>query len=242
MPLPSEEVFVLKIRVKFAKRGSLKYVGHLDVLRYFQKLIRRAGIDIAYSEGFNPHQKLSFAQPLGVGMLSEGEYLDMEVNTTLSSAEAVKTMNEASVDDIEILSYRALKEGSKNAMASVAAADYLIEFREGYAPDNFDFYARFKEFLDSSESITVCKETEKSQKTIDLKEHIHGFSGDDKKLNICLSCGSVINIKPDFVMEEFFKFNGLELSKFTFIYTRMEVYGEEDGKFIPLMDFGEEIF
>ena len=89
----------MKIRIKFAKRGSLKFVGHLDTMRYFQKLIRRAGIDIAYSEGFNPHQKLSFAQPLGVGMLSEGEYVDIEVNSTFSSREAIKRMNDANVDD-----------------------------------------------------------------------------------------------------------------------------------------------
>ena len=61
----------MKIRIKFAKIGPVKYVGHLDMLRYFQKLMRRAGIDITYSEGFNPHQKMSFAAPLGVGVAGQ---------------------------------------------------------------------------------------------------------------------------------------------------------------------------
>ena len=54
----------MKVRVKFSKYGPVKFIGHLDVMRYFQKAIRRAEIDVAYSEGFSPHQKLSFAAPL----------------------------------------------------------------------------------------------------------------------------------------------------------------------------------
>lgn len=232
----------MKIRVKFAKRGSLKFVGHLDIMRYFQKLIRRAGIDIAYSEGFNPHQKLSFAQPLGVGMLSEGEYVDMEVNSTFSSEEAIKRMNEANVDDLEIISYRRLSDNAGNAMASVAAADYMVEFREGYRPDSFDFFNRFTSFFNLSNEITVLKETKKSQVEMDIKPFVYEYSGDSEKIILRLSCGSVTNIKPELVMEAFYRFLNLELSPFTFIYTRLEVYGlREDTGFIPLEEFGEDI-
>ena len=53
----------MKVRIKFSKYGALRFIGHLDVMRYFQKAIRRAEIDIAYSEGFSPHQIMSFASP-----------------------------------------------------------------------------------------------------------------------------------------------------------------------------------
>lgn len=85
-----EEVCALKIRIKFAKNGSMKFIGHLDIMRYFQKVMRRAEVDIAYSEGFSPHQIMSFAAPLGVGLTSRGEYLDIEVHSTDSSAEMLK--------------------------------------------------------------------------------------------------------------------------------------------------------
>ena len=75
----------MKIRIKFAKRGPMKFISHLDVMRYFQKVIKRADIDICYSEGFNPHQIMSFAAPLGVGITSEAEYLDISVNSTEST-------------------------------------------------------------------------------------------------------------------------------------------------------------
>ncbi|MEG0566064.1 MAG: TIGR03936 family radical SAM-associated protein, partial [Hungatella sp.] len=63
----------MKIRIKFSKLGAMKFVGHLDLLRYFQKAMRRAEVDICYSEGFSPHQVMSFAAPLGVGLTGTGE-------------------------------------------------------------------------------------------------------------------------------------------------------------------------
>lgn len=67
----------------------MKFIGHLDVMRYFQKAMRRAGIDIAYSEGMSPHMIMSFAQPLGVGLTSDGEYMDVELRTPIASDEAI---------------------------------------------------------------------------------------------------------------------------------------------------------
>ena len=84
----------MKVRIKFAKSGAMRFIGHLDVMRFFQKAIRRAGIDVAYSEGFSPHQIMSFAAPLGVGLTSNGEYLDIEVRSH-AGAEDMKRRLEA---------------------------------------------------------------------------------------------------------------------------------------------------
>ncbi len=65
-------------RIKFAKYGVVRYIGHLDVMRYFQKAIRRSGLPVVYSQGFSPHQLMSFALPLGVGVTSDGEYMEVE--------------------------------------------------------------------------------------------------------------------------------------------------------------------
>ena len=79
----------MRLRIKFRKYGPVRFIGHLDVMRFFQKAIRRAGIDVAYSGGFSPHQIMSFAAPLGVGLTSEGEYVDLQVNSCTSSKAAV---------------------------------------------------------------------------------------------------------------------------------------------------------
>ena len=63
-----EEVSALKVRIKFRKYGVMKFIGHLDVMRYFQKAMRRADIPIAFTGGYSPHMIMSFAQPLGIGI------------------------------------------------------------------------------------------------------------------------------------------------------------------------------
>ena len=77
----------MKARIKFKKYGALRFIGHLDVMRFFQKAIRRAHIPIAYTGGYSPHMIMSFANPLGIGITSEGEYFDIELKESISSAE-----------------------------------------------------------------------------------------------------------------------------------------------------------
>ena len=127
----------MKVRIKFAKYSVVKFIGHLDVMRYFQKAIRRAQIDIAYSAGFNPHQIMSFAAPLGVGLTSDGEYVDIEVNSMNSKEELMTALNAQmnegfAVTGIEVLRDQLPNQKKETAMAQVAAADYLISLKEGY--------------------------------------------------------------------------------------------------------------
>ena len=243
----------MKIRIKFAKYGTLKFIGHLDVMRFFQKAIRRAGIDIKYSEGFSPHQIMSFAAPLGVGMESMGEYLDIEVNS-ITSVEDMKTaLNKTMVDGIEVLSVKILPDSSKNAMASVAAAAYAISYKEGSFPIEdmpqklTDFYAK--------ESIVVTKKTKKSTMDMDLKPgifelrmdktlnipsdtvavdgktlNIQGMIGDagDKKLMsaiyMLVDASSSGNIKPSMVLDAFCAYCNVELEPYSCQITRLDTY------------------
>ena len=71
----------MKVRFKFAKYGPIRFVGHLDLMRYFEKVTRRANIDVAMTEGFSPHQILSFANPLSLGITSDAEYVDFELKS-----------------------------------------------------------------------------------------------------------------------------------------------------------------
>ena len=128
----------MKVRIKFSKEGPVKFIGHLDIMRYFQKAIRRADIDIAYSMGFNPHQIMSFASPLSVGHESSGEYFDIELNSMTDTEDIKNRLNEVMTDGIKIIKVAALDEGEGNAMASVAAADYLVRFSDKVTlPDDF---------------------------------------------------------------------------------------------------------
>ena len=108
----------MKIRIKFAKTGVMKFVGHLDVMRYFQKAIRRAELPIAYSEGFSPHMLLSFASPLGVGISSTGEYFDMVLAEDMKTDEIVKRLNATMVEGMEVISARHVPDGKASQCLS----------------------------------------------------------------------------------------------------------------------------
>ena len=120
----------MKIRIKFEKDGVMRYIGHLDIMRYFQKAIRRAEIDIKYSTGFSPHQIMSFAAPLGVGHISYGEYFDIEVNSHNGKQDMIERLNAAMVPGIRITNVVELPDNAGNAMATVAAARYKVELKK----------------------------------------------------------------------------------------------------------------
>lgn len=87
----------MKARLRFNKMGSMMYIGHLDLMRYFQKLFRRCGLDVSYSKGFNPHQIMSFASPLGLGLTSIGEYLDLSLEPLIIMDLTVKNQEKQAI-------------------------------------------------------------------------------------------------------------------------------------------------
>lgn len=235
----------MKIRMKFKKQGALKFVGHLDILRYFQKVMRRADVDICYSEGFSPHQIMSFAAPLGVGLISNGEYVDIEVNSTKDSKTMIQQINSANAEGLEVISYRKLQDSTKNAMAMVAAADYKVWFKEGCVPpDTDEFFRRFEEFT-ARDTIEIVKKTKKGEKAMDLKPYLYEISVNDGVIFMKLASGSTANIKPELVLETFYESIGETYPLFAFQVEREEVYGDEGGetshKFISLEEYGVDI-
>ena len=236
----------MKIRIKFAKEGTMKFIGHLDVMRYFQKVMRRADVDIRYSEGFSPHQIMSFASPLGVGMESRGEYVDIEVLSTDSSKEMLRRINDVIGDEMEALSYRLLPDHAANAMSIVAAADYIVKFREEYAPEDWDAFAAGLETFLAQDEIMILKKTKKGEKEMNLRPLIYELCAKEgKQIRMKIATGSAANIKPDAVIRAYMESRGEELKDFALLITRMEVYGnrgtDEKMDLCPLEDFGEDI-
>jgi radical SAM-linked protein len=237
------EVYVLKVRIKFRKTGVVKFVGHLDLLRYFQKSMRRADIDIAYSEGFSPHQIMSFASPLGVGITSDGEYMDIEIRSFITTKEAMKRLNETMVEGIEVLSFKQLADNNKNAMSIVAAADYEVTFRENCAPVG-NWEEKVAAFF-GQEEIIVTKTTKKSTKDVDIKPLIHSITAKNGTVSMQVASGSFENLKPELVMQAFCEFIDFEPKEFALMIHRKELYAnigdEENIQLIALEEMGEDI-
>ncbi len=238
----------MKIRIKFSKQGTMKFIGHLDSMRYFQKAMRRADVDIRYSEGFSPHQIMSFAAPLGVGIESLGEYLDIEAVSLTSTNQLTDALNETMVEGVQILAARILPDTVKNAMASVAAASYQIHLKEGTfpIPDLQESAAAFY----AQAQIPYTKETKKSIIEVDLKQGIYEMHvGETKVLPDMMSAATVPcicmtvdasssgNIKPTVVFEKFCEFTGCKIPLSNIQVTRLETYtnSAREGEKIQLV-------
>lgn len=241
------EVSVLKVRIKFRKYGALRFIGHLDVMRYFQKVMRRAGIPIAFTGGYSPHMIMSFASPLGIGLESDGEYLDIELTEPISSVRTVQKMNEAGTDGIEVLSVRKISDEKKmTGMTILSASDYKI-IPERYCSVLFpDWQNKFTEFMNRKE-IKVVKQTKRSERELDIRPLIYKWHFEDSNIIVRVASGSSENLKPELILETFLKFHGLETynCRNLFQFRRLEMYADtgENGthKFVTLESMGEEI-
>lgn len=190
----------MRLRIKFKKYGPVRFIGHLDLMRFFQKAIRRAQIDVAYTEGFSPHQVMAFAAPLGVGLTSNGEYMDIEVNSITSCQDIMERLNRASVYGIEVISVKILPDTAGNAMASVAAAAYTVRFREGRAP-KVSIDTILPDFL-ARKQILFTRKTKKGLKEVDLRQGIYRLRTDSSEsVYMLVNASSGGNIKPIHVME-----------------------------------------
>ena len=213
----------MKVRIKFAKYGVMKFIGHLDMMRFFQKAIRRADIDVRYSEGFSPHQIMSFAAPLGVGIESFGEYLDIEVLSMDSTEAMQQALNAVMVEGVEILSVNVLPDQAKNAMASVAAASYQLAMKEGSFPID-DLAEKLQAFY-AQETIPYTKETKKSVVELDLKQGIYELGVNETgAVHMLVNASSSGNIKPTMIFEKFCQFAGCEIPASAIQVTRLEIY------------------
>lgn len=212
----------------------MKFIGHLDVMRYFQKAIRRAGIDIAYSAGFSPHQIMSFAAPLSVGFESQGEYFDIEMNSFTHEKDVKNRLNAVMAEGIEVLEVYVLPDQEGNAMASVAAASYLVSFRESVILPA-DWKKQLISFYEQ-EHIPVVKKTKKGEKEMDLKEGIFHLEIQDDSVYLLVDAGSGSNVKPGFVLETFFNSIGISLPDFGLMVRRLETYKRNNsGALVPLI-------
>lgn len=249
----------MKLRIRYSKHGRVRYIGHLDTQRYFQRVNRRAGLAVLYSGGFSPHQKMSFAMPLSVGYESDAEYFDLEVEHASSSAEVIEAMNREMAEGISVSKCVMLPDNCENAMASVRYADYLVTFKKGKEP-SFDIEKAVSLVKESSELI-ILKEVKKAKRSrknrdpgespeekteiilrngreyrpLDIRQNIHEIAVRDGGIFMRVSAGSRDNIKPEPVISAICEREGSILPELSLNVLRCELYSEG---FVSLLDHG----
>lgn len=215
-------------RVKFTKAEEIKFIGHLDIMRIFQRAIRRAKLPVAYSKGFNPHQLLSFASPLTLGMTSEGEYGDFEMTQKVNIELMIKRLNQELPDGMEVKEAVLLENGVAKAMASVEAAVYKAHLNYQITNQQIEDYLAQKEIL-------VLKKTKHNLKQENIREDIYKLEKkEENEVFLFLASGSKRNLKPELVIESLYTFLNIEYHKYTVVYTRVDLFHRVNDILIPL--------
>lgn len=165
----------MRVRVRFEKTGSTRFLGHLDVMRYFQKAFRRAELPIAFSEGYHPHPLLSFAQPLSLSFTGNGEYFDIELREYVDPDDIYKRLSEVMCEDLSINRVTVLPDYKPNekkitGMALITGAAYAISLADmpEILPEKLGGFFSEKEYK-------IEKTTKTGTRECNLREGVHAI-------------------------------------------------------------------
>ncbi len=189
--------------LKYSRDSRVKYISHLDFIRTFHRTVRRAGLLMSFSQGFNPHPVMTIAMPLSVGVTSDSEYIKIGFQEDYTESEIMEKLNLALPVGFEILAVRKT-EGKELDFAKLDRAIYNVELE--WNGNSFDA----EKFLDNKE-LKVMKKSKSGVKEADIRQYIHSFqvtSQRDNKMEItmCLSAGNNYNLKPDTVIDAMEKY------------------------------------
>ena len=183
-----------KLRLVFRRGQNVRYISHLDLLRTFTRAMRRSGLPVKYSEGFNPHPQMTFALPLSVGVLSECEIVDISLARDIDLIEELKNLAVQLPKGLEIVEgYRTLTK-----MSEIKTAEYMLKveleqpcIREKVieAVTGFELMAE--------------KVTKKKTEMVNVLLHLHKFEANEemREIKMEVSAGNTFNLKPELVLE-----------------------------------------
>lgn len=217
----------LPIRIFFEKTGSAKYMSHLDLMRCMTRTIRRAGVPIWYTEGFNPHPFMTFAMPLSLGTAGLCETMDVRLTDSMSFEEVKNRLNNVLCEGIKVTKV----DYQKFKATEINAAKYKITLAiDGVSGETL--CGKLSEYLSQNEIIVQKKNKKKQLVDIDIKPHIMAFSVKQQDstavLNIKLPSGTGLNINPNIILKGFSALLGRDYDVCNIVRERILTESGED--------------
>lgn len=156
---------VAKVRLRFAKRGRLRFASHRDVARAFERAVRRAGIPIAHSHGFNPHPRLSWVSAAPTGAASEAEYLEIGLTRLMEPSEVAAALDAALPDGVDVLDAVTIPLGSTALADLIDATRWRLEL-PGVSAEELQVAVSA---LMATESLVVERVMKNGRKPVDVR-------------------------------------------------------------------------
>lgn len=232
---------MITLRIKYKKEHNMKFLSHLELIKTMERVFRRMKLPMAFSQGFNPKPKISYAAPLPVGVESECDFLDVELTEKIDIKTLLATQKEYLPAGLEFVEAKYFGK-MKSLMSMVTDSAYIIQLLAKRAYTKEEVQKLMESFL-SLEAITYEKRNKKNKlKTIDIKPLIQSVevlvvNDDQIILKALLTTGSNGNLKPEKMTELFAEHAGIELIPGKDRYRRIELYARDQrNKLITLFE------
>ena len=222
--------------MQFQKGDIVRHLGLLDLQRTMQRALRRSGLPIAYSNGFNPHIVMSFASALSSGIPGDAELLDVSLHSETTEEACMEAMNRVLPPALHVSRIRLVDDRFPKVSAALRQAEYRITL---WGEDALKIANKIPDFLAQNE-IMALRKTKRAETMVNIRPMIHLLEAQmdtDAKtavLTVRVSFVEAATLKPDLLLSSLFTFSGVELPKCEI--RRTCLLGERDGQSVPLID------
>lgn len=233
----------MRYLIKFSKEDSIKFVAHLDLMRTIQRMMKRSGLPVQYSKGFNPHINMSLAQPLAVGVYSSGDYLDVAFDEELDESTIVEKLNSSAPMGIKVFEAVKIKEEQNKkvfkSMAAIDAAKYTIKIKY----NSVEFLNQDMEKLLNTQEWETIKKSKSGESKVNIRSMIkelkYELADNILIIHTTVSCGSKENLSPE-LLAKFIQENTREAKVDAFVdIKREEMYALVKRKLVPLYKYAK---
>ena len=225
------------IRGKYKKEDEMIFISHLDLQRLLQRAFRRAKINLSYSEGFNPHPKMSYGNALALGVESQGEYVDIEIEDDIEVKEFLERINEQLPDGIKFVKGQEIDPKTPSLSSIIVYGEYIFNI-DLEVPLSKEFVkSRVLNFVKSKE-IIVTKKNKKGKKVeVDIRPMIRNFdlvSLDDNRVTFVstIATGSKANLNINILIPQILDMLNLDMDPREVGVLRRDLYKVEDGQLV----------
>ncbi|WP_455542725.1 TIGR03936 family radical SAM-associated protein [Intestinibacter sp.] len=225
------------IRVKYKKEDEMIFISHLDLQRLLQRAFRRAKINLSYSEGFNPHPKMSYGNALALGVESQGEYVDIEIEDDIEVKEFLERINEQLPEGIKFIKGQEIDPKTPSLSSVIVYGEYIFNI-DLESPLSKEFVkSRVLNFIKSKEIIVTKKNKKGKTVEVDIRPLIKNFdliSLDESKITFesTIATGSKANLNINILIPQILDMLGLDMDPREVSVLRRDLYAMEDGQLV----------
>ncbi len=223
----------MRMLVVFEKGAPLRHIGHLDLMRSMQRVLRRTGLPVLYSQGFNPHMVINFAAPLSVGASGLREIMDVALASEVPGETFLSKLNDALPPALKAVKVRVVSDTYPAPMSRLYAASYEMKV-EDTAGETLK--QAIPDFLKRNE-IPAMRKTKRGEKPCDIRPMIYDLtvqkSSSGSVFSATLALREEATCKPDMLLNALSSSCGVECPPYSLVRTGL-LGMSPDGKLTPL--------